>query len=110
MTLSIGQITNTALLSLDIKLRDFFADMTYYKANPSISVILFDNKGVVWMHKNFPRIEMLTEQPFKVHLQDIENIDTQTVMKMINENKGDINVKTKLGEQVRMIFAFKYQD
>ncbi|XP_012215377.1 VWFA and cache domain-containing protein 1 isoform X2 [Linepithema humile] len=101
MTLSIGQITSTALLSLDIKLRDFLADITYYKASPHINIILFDNKGVVWMHKNFPRVEMIIEQPLKVHLQDIENIDTRTVMKMINENKGDINVKTKLGEQRR---------
>lgn len=101
MTLSIGQITSIALLSLNVKLSDFLDDITYFNAGPNIYVIFFDNKGVVWMHKNFPRIETIVEQPLKVHLQDIENIDNYTVMKMINEIQGVINVKTKLGEQVR---------
>ncbi|XP_011631150.1 VWFA and cache domain-containing protein 1 isoform X1 [Pogonomyrmex barbatus] len=99
MTISIGQITKTALLSLDIKLRDFLDDITYFNAGPNAYVIFFDNKGVVWMHKNFPRIEMIIEQPLKVHLQDIENIDDQIVTKMINEIQGVVDVKTKLGEQ-----------
>ncbi|CAL1673299.1 unnamed protein product [Lasius platythorax] len=101
MTLSIGQITSIALLSLNVKLSDFLDDITYFNAGPNIYVIFFDNKGVVWMHKNFPRIETIVEQPLKVHLQDIENIDNYTVMKMINEIQGVINVKTKLGEQKR---------
>jgi len=101
MTLSIGQITSVALLSLDIKLSDFLDDVTYFNTGPNIYVIFFDNKGMVWMHKNFPRIETIIEQPLKVHLQDIENIDNWTVMKMINEIQGVIDVKTKLGEQVR---------
>lgn len=101
MTLSIGQITSIALLSLDIKLNDFLDDITYFNAGPNIYAIFFDNKGVVWMHKNFPRIETIMEQPLKVHLQDIENVDNYTVMKMINEIQGVIDVKTKLGEQVR---------
>lgn len=101
MTLSIGQITSIALISSDIKLCDFLDDITYFNTGPNIYVIFFDNKGVVWMHKNFPRFETIIEQPLKVHLQDIENIDNWTVMKMINELQGVIDVKTKLGEQVK---------
>lgn len=101
MILSIGQITSIALLSLDVKLCDFLDDITYFNTGPNIYVIFFDNKGVVWMHKNFPRIETIIEQPLKVHLQDIENIDNWAVMKMINELQGVIDVKTKLGEQVK---------
>ncbi|XP_024880040.1 VWFA and cache domain-containing protein 1 [Temnothorax curvispinosus] len=101
MTVSIGQVTKTALMSLEIKLRDFLDDITYFNVGPSVYAIFFDSKGVVWMHKNFPRIETIVEQPLKVHLQDIENIDSQTVLKMINEEKGIMDVKTKLGEQKR---------
>lgn len=101
MTISIGQVTKTALLSLDIKLRDFLDDITYFNVGPNIYCIFFDSKGVVWMHKNFPRIETIVEQPLKVHLQDIENIDSQAVLKMINENQGSMDLKTKLGEQVK---------
>lgn len=100
MTLSIGQITNTALLSLDVKLCDFLDDITYFNGGPDVYVTLFDTKGIVWMHKDFPRIETIIEQPLKVHLQDIENISYQTMTKMINEMHGVIDVKTKLGEQV----------
>lgn len=100
MTLSIGQITNVALLSLNVKLRDFLDDITYFNAGPNVYAILFDSKGVVWAHKNFPRPEIVIEQPLKVHLQDIENIDDLLVKKMINETKGTINAQTKLGEQV----------
>ncbi|XP_072753876.1 VWFA and cache domain-containing protein 1 [Anoplolepis gracilipes] len=110
MTLSIGQITSTALLSLDVKLCDFLDDITYFNAGPNIYVIFFDNKGVVWMHKNFPRIETIIEQPLKVHLQDIENIDNWTVMKMINETQGVINVKTKLDEQKRYRWKHLHYD
>lgn len=101
MTISIGQITKTALLFLDIKLRDFLDDITYFNIGPNIYAIFFDSKGVVWMHKNFPRVETIVEQPLKVHLQDIENIESQAVLKMINENQGIMDIKTKLGEQVR---------
>ncbi|XP_012531291.1 VWFA and cache domain-containing protein 1 isoform X2 [Monomorium pharaonis] len=101
MTISIGQVTKTALLFLDIKLRDFLDNITYFNVGPNIYAIFFDTKGVVWMHKNFPRIETIVEQPLKVHLQDIENIDSQTVLKMINEMEGIIDVKTKLGERKR---------
>jgi len=101
MTISIGQVKETALLSLDIKLRDFLDDVTYFNVGSNVYAIFFDSKGVVWMHKNFPRFETMIEQPLKVHLQDIENIDNRTILKMINEFKGIINVKTKLGEQVR---------
>ncbi|GAB1860644.1 VWFA and cache domain-containing protein 1 [Camponotus japonicus] len=110
MTLSIGQITSVALLSLDIKLSDFLDDVTYFNTGPNIYVIFFDNKGVVWMHKNFPRIETIIEQPLKVHLQDIENIDNWTVMKMINEIQGVIDVKTKLGEQKRYRWKHLHYD
>ncbi|KAG5317114.1 CAHD1 protein, partial [Acromyrmex heyeri] len=101
ITISIGQVRKIALLSLDIKLRDFLDDITYFNVGSNIYAIFFDSKGVVWMHKNFPRFETMIEQPLKVHLQDIENIDSRTVLKMINEFKGIINVKTKLGEQKR---------
>lgn len=101
MTISIGQVTKTALLSLDVKLRDFLDDLTYFNVGPNVYAVLFDSKGLVWMHKNFPRIETIIEQPLKVHLQDIENIDGQVVLKMINESQGIMDVKTKLGKQVR---------
>lgn len=100
MTLSIGQITSTALLSLDVKLCDFLDDITYFNAGPNVYIILFDSKGIVWMHKNFPRVETVIEQPLKVHLQEIENINNQIVIRMINEIQGVIDVETKLGEQV----------
>ncbi|EFN86965.1 VWFA and cache domain-containing protein 1 [Harpegnathos saltator] len=99
MILSIGQITNVALLSLDVKLRDLLDDITYFNAGPDIHAILFDSKGVVWMHKNFPRTETVIEQQLKVHLQDIENIDSTLVEKMIDETEGVLSAKTKLGEQ-----------
>ncbi|XP_014480142.1 PREDICTED: VWFA and cache domain-containing protein 1 [Dinoponera quadriceps] len=101
MTLSIGRITNVALLSLNVKLRDVLDEITYFNAGPNVHAILFDSKGVVWMHKNFPRTETVNEQPLKVHLQDIENIDGRQVKKMINESEGFLNVETKLGEQRR---------
>jgi hypothetical protein len=100
ITLSIGQITNIALLFLNIKLRDFLDDITYFNAGPNIYAIFFDSRGMIWMHKDFPRPEIVMEQSLKVHLQDIENIDSQIVMKMINEMQGVIDVKTKLDEQV----------
>lgn len=100
MRLFIGQVVSSMLLSLDVKLRDFLDDITYFNVGPNIYVILFDSKGVVWMHQSFPRIETITEQSLKVHLQDIENLDNQIVIKMINEMQGMVNVKTKLSEQV----------
>lgn len=100
MMLSIGQITSTAILSLDVNLNEFLDDLTYFNAGPNVHVIVFDGKGVVWIHKDFPRIEKIMEQPLKVYLQDIENIDSQTVIKMISDVQGIIHMKTKLGEQV----------
>ncbi|EZA55990.1 VWFA and cache domain-containing protein [Ooceraea biroi] len=99
MTLSIGQITSTALSFLNVKLRDFLDDITYFNAGPDIHAIFFDSKGMVWMHKDFPRLETIMEQPLKVHLHDIENIDSRVVTRMINEAQGTMDVKTKLGEQ-----------
>lgn len=100
MTLSLGQITSTALLFLNVKLRDFLDDVTYFNAGPNMHAIFFDSKGIVWMHQDFPRIETIMEQPLKVHLQDIENIDSRVVKKMINMAQGVLNVTTKLGKQV----------
>ena len=100
MTLSVGRITNTALLSLDVKLRDFLEDVTYLSAKPSLYAILFDKKGIIWMHKKFPRVETLQEQPLKVHLRDIENIDIATVNKMINQSDGVMDITNKLQVKV----------
>ncbi|XP_015599863.1 VWFA and cache domain-containing protein 1 [Cephus cinctus] len=97
MTLSVGQITNVALLSLDVKLRDFLEDITYFHAGSNAYGILFDKKEIVWMHKNFPRMETMMEQPLKVYLRNIENIEPGMIQKMMNEFKGSINVKTNLG-------------
>lgn len=100
MTLSIGHITDKALISLDIKLRNFLDDITYFNAGFHIYAILFDSKGTVWIHKDFPRMEMMMDQPFKVNLHHIENISPETVNTMIQQYEGVLNVKTRLGEQV----------
>ncbi|XP_012148021.2 VWFA and cache domain-containing protein 1 isoform X1 [Megachile rotundata] len=99
MTLSIGHITNKALISLDIKLRNFVDDITYFNAGLYVYAILFDSKGTVWIHKDFPRMEVMMDQPFKVNLHHIENINPETVNIMIEQHEGVLNVKTKLGEQ-----------
>lgn len=100
MTLSIGHITNKALISLDIKLRNFLDDITYFNAGMHAYAILFDNKGIVWIHKDFPRMETMLDQPLKVNLHHIENISSETVRTMIEEYEGVINVKTQLGRKV----------
>ncbi|XP_071872449.1 VWFA and cache domain-containing protein 1 [Bombus fervidus] len=99
MTLSIGHITNKALISLDIKLRNFLDDITYFNAGMHAYAILFDNKGIVWIHKDFPRMETMLDQPLKVNLHHIENINFETVRTMIEEYEGVINVKTQLGRK-----------
>lgn len=100
MTLSIGHITNKALISLDIKLRNFLDDITYFNAGARVYAVLFDNKGIVWISKDFPRMETIIDQPLRVHLHHIENISYETVKIMIEEYEGVINVKTQLGKQV----------
>ncbi|KAG7208330.1 hypothetical protein KM043_014566 [Ampulex compressa] len=99
MVLSVGQITNITLLSLDVKLRDFLDDITYFNAGPNIYAILFDSKGIIWIHKDFPRVDVMLDQPFKVYLSDIENIEHTTVTTMIEQSQGILSVKTKLGEE-----------
>ncbi|XP_051174131.1 VWFA and cache domain-containing protein 1 [Leptopilina boulardi] len=97
MMLSVGQITNVAVLSLDIKLKDFLEDVTYFNAGPNTHAILFDNNEIVWMHKNFPRMEMIAEQPLKVYLHNIENIDSETIQILLKESEGFKIIETKLG-------------
>ncbi|XP_015437765.1 PREDICTED: LOW QUALITY PROTEIN: VWFA and cache domain-containing protein 1 [Dufourea novaeangliae] len=99
MTVSIGQITDKALISLDIQLRNFIDDIIYFNAGSGIYPILFDNNGIVWVHKDFPRMETIMEQPLKVKLQHIENISPETVTMMIEQYEGVLNVKTRLREQ-----------
>nr|XP_033342707.1 VWFA and cache domain-containing protein 1 [Megalopta genalis] len=99
MSLSIGQITDKALISLDIQLQNFIDDITYFNAGPNVYPVLFDNKGAVWIHKDFPRMETIVEQPLKVKLQHIENITPEIVTMMIEQYEGIVNVKTRLGEQ-----------
>lgn len=100
MTLSVGHITNKALISLDVKLRNFLDDITYFNAGMHTYAVLFDNKGIVWIHKHFPRVESMLDQPLKVNLHYMENISFETVKTMIEEYEGVMNVKTQLGEQV----------
>lgn len=99
MTLSVGHITNKALISLDVKLRNFLDDITYFNAGMHTYAVLFDNKGIVWIHKDFPRMESMLDQPLKVNLHHMENIGSETVKTMIEEYEGVMNVKTQLGEQ-----------
>ncbi|XP_076757338.1 VWFA and cache domain-containing protein 1 isoform X2 [Xylocopa sonorina] len=99
MTVSIGHITEKALISLDIKLKNFLDDITYFNVGTDAYAILFDNKGIVWIHKDFPRIETMMDQPLKVNLHHIENISPESVRTMIKEHEGIINVKTQLREQ-----------
>lgn len=99
MTLSVGHITDKALISLDIQLKNFLDDLTYFNFGPRVYPILFDSKGIVWIHKEFPRVEMMVDQPLKVNLQHIENLNLDTVTMMIEQQEGIINIKTRLGEQ-----------
>lgn len=81
MMLSVGQITNTALLSFDVKLRDFVEDITYFETGAhQVRALLVDKRGTLWMHKNFPRMETIVEQPLKVYLHDLENLDEKTMI------------------------------
>ncbi|XP_014215011.1 VWFA and cache domain-containing protein 1 [Copidosoma floridanum] len=105
MMLSIGQITNTALLSFDVKLRDFVEDVTYFEVgSQQVHAILLDKRGVIWMHKNFPRMETIIEQPLKVYLHQIENLDEDIVAstRMAQESEGVVQVKTLLGTEKRL--------
>lgn len=82
MIVSVGQITNTALLSFDVKVRDFVEDVTYFEAGAhQVHALLVDKRGMLWMHKNFPRMETIVEQPLKVYLHDLENLDEKTLIK-----------------------------
>lgn len=82
MMVSVGQITNTALLSLDVRVRDFIEDVTYFEAGAhQVHALLVDKRGMLWMHKNFPRMETIVEQPLKVYLHDLENLDEKTLIK-----------------------------
>lgn len=103
MIVSIGQITRSSLLSLDVKLKDFLDDITYFNAGPDIYAILFDKNEIVWIHKNFPRMETLGEQPLKVYLSHIENLHQETVSAMINQFEGVATVTSKLGKKVGKI-------
>ena len=107
MVVSVGQITNTALLSLDVKLKDFLEDVTYFNAGPSVYAVLFDKNEIVWMHKNFPRMETQTEQTLKVYLRTIENLDVHTVAAMIKQFEGVITIETALGNKVCKHFIKK---
>ncbi|XP_001603244.1 VWFA and cache domain-containing protein 1 [Nasonia vitripennis] len=100
MMLSVGQITNTALLSFDVKLRDFVEDITYFEAGAhQVRALLVDKRGTLWMHKNFPRMETIVEQPLKVYLHDLENLDEKTMIRtgMADQPEGMVEVKSQLG-------------
>ncbi|XP_011314621.1 VWFA and cache domain-containing protein 1 [Fopius arisanus] len=111
MTLSINRVSETALVSLDIKLHEFVNEITYFNAGSFTRGILFDKKGIVLMHKSFPRIESLSEQPLKVYLRDIENVDERVVMEMIEQPTGRMGVLNKLGISVTLRWKhLKYLD
>ncbi|XP_020708779.2 VWFA and cache domain-containing protein 1 [Athalia rosae] len=98
MCVSIGRITKMALLTLEIKLKDLVEDITYFDAGPNTHVVLFDKKGNVWMHRKFPRPEIMAEQPLRVPLENIENINESSVLKMTAElPEGSENFTTTLG-------------
>lgn len=101
MSLSIGRITKTALLTLEIKLKDFLEDLTYFDAGANVYALLFDKKQNVWMHKSFPRPEVISEQPLRVSVENIENIDENSVIKMTEEMiEGNENFTTTSGRVV----------
>lgn len=100
MSTSIGLITNVTLLYLDVTLKDFLDDLTYLNIGPDAYGILFDSKEVVWIHKDFPRMEMITEQPIKVYLQDIENISSEDTATMVEKNEGLIDVRINESKKV----------
>lgn len=100
MIVSAGQITNSVVLSLDIKMKDFLEDITYFNAGPSTYAVLFDKNEVVWMHKNFPRMEVQADQLLKVYLRTIEDLDVHTVTAMIKQFEGVITIQTNAGKKV----------
>ncbi|XP_046837698.1 VWFA and cache domain-containing protein 1 [Vespa crabro] len=106
MSTSIGLITNVTLLYLDVTLKDFLDDLTYLNIGSEAYGILFDSKEVVWIHKDFPRMEMITEQPIKVYLQDIENISSEVAAIMIEKNEGLIDVQ--INESKKKIYMWKH--
>ncbi|KAF7414483.1 hypothetical protein HZH68_002972 [Vespula germanica] len=106
MSTSIGLITNVTLLYLDVTLKDFLDDLTYLNIGPEAYGILFDSKEVVWIHKDFPRMEMITEQPIKVYLQDIENISSEDTATMVEKNEGLIDVQ--INESKKKIYMWKH--
>ncbi|KAK2588046.1 hypothetical protein KPH14_004115 [Odynerus spinipes] len=111
MSTSIGLITNNTLLYLDLTLKDFLDDLTYLNTGPDAYAILFDSKEVVWFHKDFPRVEMITEQPIKVYLQDIEDISSETVATMIDQHEGLIDVRTNDNKKKKYIWRhLTYKD
>lgn len=109
MMMSVGQITNVAVLSLVVKLKDFLEDVTYFNAGPNTHAILFDNNEIVWMHRNFPRMEMIAELPLKVYLHNIENIDSETIQILLKQSEGFKVIETKLGAKVSSPKRFKFQ-
>ncbi|XP_044016065.1 VWFA and cache domain-containing protein 1 [Aphidius gifuensis] len=109
--LSIQNITDIALISLNIKLDELIQDVRYFNAGPHTRAILFNKKNHVLMHKNFPRIEMLQEQPLKVNLRDIENIDDADIAEMINNNEGNKKLINKLDKKITIKWKhLKYLD
>lgn len=111
MTISINRLTKSALVSLDVKLQEFVNEITYFNAGSSTRAILFDKKGIVLMHKNFPRIETLSEQPLKVYFRDIESVDERVVIEMIESSTGRMGVLNKLGINVTLRWKhLKYLD
>ncbi|XP_034936002.1 VWFA and cache domain-containing protein 1 [Chelonus insularis] len=111
LSVSIARATDKVLISLDVKLREFVEKITYFNAGPVNSAILFDKKGLVWMHKNFPRIETLVEQPIKVYLRDIENLDQNLVDEMITITQGSKLTQNNLHKTVKLSWKhLKYLD
>ncbi|KAK0095373.1 hypothetical protein PV326_008544 [Microctonus aethiopoides] len=96
LSVSVAHETDTALIALNIKLGEFVDVIAHFNAGRNNHAILFDKKGVVWMHKNFPRLETLVEPPIKVYLHDIENIDKAAVNEMIKRSEGMMKLVNKM--------------
>ncbi|KAL7286208.1 hypothetical protein TKK_0019506 [Trichogramma kaykai] len=99
MMVSVGQITNTALLSFDVRLQEFVEDITYFDAGPhQLHALLVDKRGLLWMHKDFPRVEMIVEQPLKVYIHDLENLQKNILVStgMSEQAEGVIEIHTLL--------------
>ena len=81
MMVSVGLITNTAVLSYDVRLQDFVEDITYFDPGPhQLHALLVDKRGMLWMHRDFPRMEMIVEQPLKVYIHDLENFQEDVLI------------------------------